>query len=135
MAGDPRPKAPVTAPTPRKRVRTVSPKRQRDQVRRIQVRALVERRDGWRCQGEVRGMPGACGVRGLRQDLELHEVCPRGRDSTAWLDPDRCVLLCPRHHSDVTSAHGEALRLARRLGLDVVAGPVAQPLYQRSPHA
>lgn len=43
MAGDPRPKAPVAAPAPRKRVRPVSPKRRRmpsDVVEEVHARSM-----------------------------------------------------------------------------------------------
>lgn len=107
-----------------KGVNPVSKKRRRDFDRRAEVRRIVEARDGWRCYAHHIGWPGTCATRGDRHDLELHETTPRGRDPKAWLDPDKCRLVCPKAHDELTNAHGPVLLLARRLGLDVIAEPL-----------
>lgn len=138
MSGDLVTPHPKPAPRPekrRKRVNPVSAKRRRDYERRDEVRRIVEARDGWRCWAHLIGWPGTCDTRGPRQDLELHETTPRGRDPQAWLDPDKCRLVCPAAHDELTSTYGETLALARSLGLDVKAAPLPPlPTFDREDH-
>lgn len=102
----------------RSRIKPISDKKRGLLPERAAVRERVHARDRG-CVGPRRGLPGDCAGR-----LDVHEVVPCGRDSTSWLDEDRCVVLCRFHHNAVTSAHGAALVRARAAGLDVKAGPL-----------
>jgi hypothetical protein len=116
--GAPRRSSPIAR---RARVAPISDKRRALLNDRATVIAQVKARDRG-CVGPRRGLPGRC-----TPGTEVHEVIPRGRDSTSWLDVDRCVELCRFHHDAVTSAHGPALELARAAGLDLPAEPLPQP--------
>lgn len=137
MAGPAYSKADQCPPREEKKRRGVNPmskKRQRDLIRRAEVLEEVERRDGYDCQGRVRGLPGRCGTVGERTDLEGHEIIPRGRDPKSWLNPELVVLLCPMHHTYCTSASGERLDIVRAAGLDVIAAPLpALPNFKETP--
>lgn len=131
----PKPKS-EPKPARRGRVKPMSDQRKKDLKRRAEVLAEVEARDGYRCQGAVRGLGVRCGTVGERQDLEGHEIVPRGRDSTSWLNPDLVVLLCPRCHLYCTNPTGERLRRCRQLGLDVIAAPLpALPNFKETARA
>lgn len=71
------------------------------------------------CVGPRRGLPGEC-----RGREDVHEVVFRSRDSSSYLNPDRCVTLCRRHHNDVHLAVGEARERVKAAGLIVRADPV-----------
>lgn len=89
-------------------MRAMSPKRRRQLAERARVRDIVLERDGG-CRAQ--GAPGRCGTLPGRPLMEVHEIESRGRNPHAWLDPDLCVAICPRHHDWVTEHPADAEKL------------------------
>lgn len=108
----PRPKA-KRKPLPWK-----SPKRAAEQEQRQAVRDEVMARDGHRCVGPTRGLPGVCASPDpSRPPLEVHEVEARGTHPGSHLRAEVCVTLCQFHHDAVTSPHGADRIAAEMAGL------------------
>lgn len=100
----------------------MSARRRREGAERAKVRAEVLERDrGCRAHGLA---PGPCASPfPERAEREVHEVIPRGRDSTSWLNPLLCIAVCQRHHDWIT----DNPTAATSLGLLRSAGPVLDP--------
>lgn len=106
----PRWKSPPREPKARTRLRHQSRKRRREAAQRQRTIDTVAVRDGWRCHA-AGVLPGQCRTIGDRQELELHEIRPRGRQPGSHLDARQGRLLCPRHHDMCTSPSGRVAEL------------------------
>lgn len=94
-----------------------SPKRERLEQARREVRAEVLRRAGAAdpgdlsaCQYRVIIPEVACSWLPDRRQLEVDELRGGSHRSTEWLDPDQCRATCPFHHDIKTTHKREVLR-------------------------
>lgn len=111
--------APVgRSPIRRTRLAPVSVKRSAALPARRRVVAAVLARDGG-CVARRHGWTDACAG-----PLDVHEVVPRGRMASSWLDPDLCVAICRACHSWVA----DHPLLAQSAGLLVPRG-----VYDQNP--
>lgn len=110
-------------PKERPRLRWQSKKRRREAKRRREVVEIVTARDGWRCHA-AGVLPGQCQTISDRQELEPHEIRPRGRQPGSHLDPDQVRLLCPYHHEMCTSPVGHMADVVIAAGHLLPAEPV-----------
>lgn len=87
-----------------------SAKRKAQKPIRRAVRAEVLHRDKT-CQ--ARGLVHGRCRHPEGEDLDVHEIVPRGRWALGYLDPDNCIAVCRFHHEWITTHP----KVASQLGL------------------
>ena len=86
-------------------LRRISRKRARQLAERAHVRQTVLERDVC-CRGLAVLPEIICSG-----PLDVHEIVRRSQDSSAWLNPDLCLLICRAHHRWLHDNPADAVRL------------------------